>query len=270
MKRAGGVRCVVWAALVVGCGAGASAPVEVGDDAARASEDAREPSGGGSSGDPSTRDAGPRADARIEADGRPQADAEPDAQAPEVLLAFCRAVCGSPSDCASAAASVDADNWACEQGVCRYLGCVNDAECDATFGATGASYRCVEVPGGLRQCVASCATPTDCATPSSAVLDADNWACDAGACRYLGCTSDDECGSAFASGAPTYRCVDAPGGLPTCVETCETRDDCASPSPSVDADNFACDEGLCRFLGCLSDAECQATFSQTGGTWTCR
>ena len=258
--------------LAVACGGGAAGPADLdgglaaGGQAASDAQtdgDAAAQSGGGAQ---ASRDAEAQVDALADASIVPHADAS---NLPETL-AFCVERCVAPSDCATSAASVDADNWACEDGACRYLGCLSDAECDATFGGAVGAYRCVDGGAGLRQCVEACATREDCATAGAPSLDADNWACETGACRYQGCNDDAECTAAFAAQGGTWRCVDFPGAQPACVEACETRDDCASPAASVDADNYACAQGLCQYLGCISDAECQETFSAAGGSWACR
>lgn len=36
---------------------------------------------------------------------------------------------------------------------------------------------------------------------------------------------------------------------------------CGSGSAAYDADNYACREGLCVYLGCRSDAECLASIT---------
>ena len=62
---------------------------------------------------------------------------------------------------------------------------------------------------------------------------------------------------------------DAAPPLPVCVPSCSTAADCATgPAGSIiDANNYACDAGVCRWLGCLSTAECIATYNSQA--WTC-
>jgi len=50
-----------------------------------------------------------------------------------------------------------------------------------------------------------------------------------------------------------------------CFAECVTPADCSQNVPSMDADNYASEEGGCRYTGCNSDAECQAI-----GPWVCR
>jgi hypothetical protein len=139
-----------WLGLhAVACGGGAAGPADLdgglaaGGQAASDAQtdgDAAAQSGGGAQ---ASLDAEAQANAHADASIVAHADAsrEPGADASNLpeTLAFCVERCVAPSDCATSAASVDADNWACEDGACRYLGCLSDAECDATFGgAVGA------------------------------------------------------------------------------------------------------------------------------------
>jgi hypothetical protein len=121
----------------------------------------------------------------------------------------CLQSCAASSEC-GASAAFDADNYSCEAGVCRYRGCNDDAECRASFASD--AYVCREVdppetglplPEASRNCVLGCESAADCVT-ASAAFDADNYACESGACRYQGCNDDDECAASFASDA--YRC----------------------------------------------------------------
>lgn len=101
----------------------------------------------------------------------------------------CLSACTVPTDCAPAGTGAyDADNYDCAQGRCQYKGCNNDNECQS-FGAT---YRCAVTNLAYPTCVQSCTTPAQCGTGSGA-YDADNYACTAGACEYIGCVSDAEC-----------------------------------------------------------------------------
>ena len=49
-------------------------------------------------------------------------------------------------------------------------------------------------------------------------------------------------------------------GFPSCWYTCETPADCAGDTAINDADNYDCTDGLCRYRGCNSTAECVATY----------
>jgi hypothetical protein len=65
--------------------------------------------------------------------------------------------------------------------------------------------------------------------------------------------------------------------VPTCATPCAVLDDCVTGSLLTDADNWTCEEARCRYLGCVSDTECQDTFgnpdfvcSQAGPLPTCQ
>jgi hypothetical protein len=219
-------------------------------------------------------DAGPSFDAGPGRDGGgvdlgTTTDAGRDAGPPPI--ATCQQRCTLASDCSNGSPATDANNYACTRGVCEYLGCRNDEECVATFGAAGGDWRCVTpAGGGLPSCSEVCASPTDCASPSPAVDD-NNYACEAGVCRYLGCLNEPECMATFGVAGGEWVCrATIPGAPPGCVEVCRSPADCASAAPSVDADNYACEAGICRYLGCLDDAECMATFGTGGREWLCR
>ena len=117
-----------------------------------------------------------------------------------------------------------------------------------------------------RFCRASCVAPADCPPPGGLALYApDDYACEAGVCRWLGCDDDSECRAAF--GRMDYACRDQ-GGLPQCVQTCASSASCGSGSGAFDADNYECSAGVCSYLGCNTDAECVATFSDS--RYVCR
>jgi hypothetical protein len=52
------------------------------------------------------------------------------------------------------------------------------------------------------------------------------------------------------------------------VHGCQTAADCKTDSGAYDADNYACDSGKCRYLGCANDAECATTFGSP--SYVCR
>ena len=60
----------------------------------------------------------------------------------------------------------------------------------------------------------------DCATgPAGSIIDANNYACNAGVCRWLGCLSTAECVATYNSQA--WTCEAAFGAIvPTCWPTC--------------------------------------------------
>lgn len=180
--------------------------------------------------------------------------------------ALCIKQCSAPVDCEFGGDSIhDANNFECVAGMCRYLGCVSDAECTAA--STGPMLCRVTAYAAYPVCVPPCTTADDCAALytgpfASPTLDADNWACEAGACQHLGCNNDAECG---AQGA----CLKPADGTPAiCAKYCDTAYDCAVVG-TIDAneDNFRCAEHRCEYLGCRNDSECQASVSS--GTAVC-
>jgi hypothetical protein len=116
----------------------------------------------------------------------------------------CVHTCAQASDCATNSALTDADNWSCEGQRCKYVGCQSTNECQQVY--ANPDYVCETAPGvPIPQCLHTCATSADCATPS-AVTDADNWSCDQNRCLYLGCQGNPECQEAYAN--PDYVCVE--------------------------------------------------------------
>jgi len=102
-------------------------------------------------------------------------------------LFVCQPACERVSDCDLGLAPYDADNYACVEGGCDYLGCLSDEECQ-DLGA----YACASSASGIRYCAPACSGVNDC-VQAGAAYDEDNYACDEGACVYLGCQSDKEC-----------------------------------------------------------------------------
>lgn len=222
-------------------------------------------------------EAGPRADGQVPPSTDAQVPPGVDAQVPPGVdggsrdgggrstepIQFCQLACSAAADCGSASAAFDADNYACEAGACRYLGCNSDAECADSFADPDTVCRDL---AGLATCQSGCVSAADCAT-ASAAFDADNYACDAGVCRYLGCNDDAECASSFADARYGCREAEPPDTglrLPTatrnCVLTCAMASDCSNASAAFDSDNYECDGGACRYVGCNDDGECASTF----------
>jgi len=111
----------------------------------------------------------------------------------------CVMSCGQAADCSQGMAPYNEDNYACEDGACRYTGCNSDEECQAV--ATMESYTCRVVPPvEVAQCMPGCASVTDCDL-GSAAYDQDNYDCEDGLCVYTGCNSDQECSDSI----PTYE-----------------------------------------------------------------
>jgi len=170
----------------------------------------------------------------------------------------------------------DEDNWDCVAGECRYRGCLADAECLAEPSVSSAlnEPECLELGCGISSCQATCTTVSDCVTAqmeTNPLTGQDNWACTDGVCRYTGCNSDAECQEAWETQGGEYECVEQTGGVGACFALCEAASDCVSQfaSPNFDEDNYACDEGRCRYLGCVSDAECEEANASSPGTYVC-
>ncbi len=104
---------------------------------------------------------------------------------------------------------------------------------------------------GVSICVPACQSPDDCSL-GSADTDADNWACNAGACEYLGCHDDGECGDLLVCREGTFSL-----DVPRCTPACADLNDCVGQLPHLDQDNWACVDGGCDYLGCYDDDECQ-------------
>lgn len=109
-----------------------------------------------------------------------------------------------------------------------------------------------------RACYHDCAVPADCVL-AGAIYDASHWSCPAGACRWLGCNSDNECAATF--NAP-YVCRPTGFGISSCYQACAAPADCAiGGSQLYDATHWSCPAGACQYLGCNSDNECTAALN---------
>ncbi|MBX7192118.1 MAG: hypothetical protein K1X94_08680 [Sandaracinaceae bacterium] len=201
------------------------------------------------------------------------AHVDPGPDAASMPTALCRIGCATAADCVTAGLALyDASHYRCDAGVCTWTGCTNDDECRAAFARS--DYACRDV-GGLGQCVDTCATSADCGS-GTAAFDADNYDCVGGVCEYAGCRDDAECAATFSSTAYVCRHVTPPDvGVPiptgdrNCVHGCSSAMDCTTASAAFDADNYVCNgEGACEYVGCLSDAECRASF--TADRYVCR
>ena len=111
-------------------------------------------------------------------------------------FARCHPACASAADCAIDGGGPldDAENYQCIEGACAWTGCLDDAEC---VEVNGEGHVCREFPDlygefQYRSCVATCTAPADCAEEGAGRGEA-NYACQEGACRYLGCFGDSDC-----------------------------------------------------------------------------
>ena len=107
------------------------------------------------------------------------------------LVPSCVSACTSDAECGNSADTsgpYGPDNYACDDGGCRFAGCNDDAECQ-TLG----NYVC-DTFGAIAYCVRGCVTVDDCVTVDAAApYDSNNYACERGRCAYTGCVSDREC-----------------------------------------------------------------------------
>jgi hypothetical protein len=220
---------------------------------------------GGSAAGGSAADGGSVADGGVGADGGSNADGGCLPLPPSVSA--CQQSCSTAADCAAATATgaFTADHYRCD-GLCHYLGCRSDAECTVSFGATGHTYRCAGQPCvALKFCQVGCNTPADCQVEQvvSGAFGADNYACDQGLCRYLGCFSDAECTASFGNARP-YGCQSG-----TCQPRCASSSDCALMSGGAySASHYRCTSGFCVWLGCGTDQDCRDTFQSNA--YVCR
>ncbi|MFV8756248.1 hypothetical protein ACNOYE_37345 [Nannocystaceae bacterium ST9] len=159
-------------------------------------------------------------------------------------VAYCVDACVDASQCASPLPAFDEDNWTCIDAGCQWLGC-KDGECDP-------GHVCHDSGVGVPSCMPECMAAADCDQGYAPYIES-NYSCDAGACVFLGCAADSECSNL----GPGYVCTPAMDP-PTCVASCASPQDCASPLPAYNVDNWSCDAGACVWLGCKA-GECGKT-----------
>lgn len=110
----------------------------------------------------------------------------------------------------------------------------------------------------ISTCLPGCNTAADCDAYDGQYppYDANHYACTNGACRWLGCNTDEEC----ATLAADYVCRELPfTSIQYCLPGCTSAQDCATEAAGslYGADNYLCDDGACIFSGCNSNEECQ-------------
>ena len=120
-----------------------------------------------------------------------------------------------------------------------------------------------------KYCTFGCQTVKDCIQAGSTITDEDNYKCENNKCTYLGCLSDAECdevyGAVTAATGRVYRSnKNGAYGYPECTPTCSNAADCnlygdGSTQYAYDLDNYKCENGMCVYTGCLSDAECETS-----------
>lgn len=129
-------------------------------------------------------------------------------------------------------------------------------------------------PAAEKFCQYACETPSDCVPAgANAITDEDNYRCENRKCVYLGCLSDDECDEVYSAVTEAtgrvYRCnKNGAYGSPECTPACSNDEDCnlygeGSTQYAYDLDNNKCENGMCVFTGCLSDAECETTMNSS-------
>ncbi len=174
-------------------------------------------------------------------------------------LLSCHPTCATASDCGTPGDPLyDPSHFACQAGLCEWLGCRAASECSAE--AQGGTFLCQSEGGGApASCVPACQKAADCVPPgnTSVLDDVNHFACNAGLCVWLGCASTAECSAALHTAK--VSCDHTPSDpAPTCVPTCSTPADCVMQGEGLldDQNHYACQAHRCVWLGCKSSAEC--------------
>lgn len=132
-----------------------------------------------------------------------------------------------------------------------------------------------EEPAAEKFCQYACKTASDCVQGgASAINDEDNYKCENSKCVYLGCLSDTECDEVYSAVTQAtgrvYRCnKNGAYGYPECTPACSNTAECdlygqgTSTQYAYDFDNYKCENGMCVFTGCNSDAECETSMNSS-------
>jgi hypothetical protein len=124
---------------------------------------------------------------------------------------------------------------------------------DASAPDTDASAPDAGQPPAMKVCLTPCSDASDCGQDGPALYDSNHYACVEGVCRHQGCRNDAECTAAF---EPDYACDDSLE-TPGCRRTCSSPSDCAIQGSEMNsADNYACVDQFCEWLGCNDNQEC--------------
>ena len=164
---------------------------------------------------------------------------------------YCVPNCQTAADCATGqpGSFLDEDNYTCENGLCRYLGCLDSSECPQIGGSF--NFVCTAPEAGKTPvCVLECMTPSDCV--NDPMESPDKFDCLNGGCFTKPCTEADVC-KADQVCAP-HAVVGDDNSEPVCTQPCNTVDDCNLAANG--AQPAACDNGACVFRTCGSDADC--------------
>jgi hypothetical protein len=189
----------------------------------------------------------------------PSATGDPDSTMGNGPPLSCHPTCSAASDCGAPGDPLyDPSHFACQAGLCEWLGCRSASEC--TSEAHGGTFLCQSAGGGAAAaCVPACQAAADCVPPGNTTVlqDVHHFACNGGVCVWLGCASTAECATALNT---TKVACDLSGGGPTpaCEPTCTSSADCVMQGGGLlsDKNHYACQAGRCQWLGCKSTAEC--------------
>jgi hypothetical protein len=212
-------------------------------------------------------DADTDVDSDTDSDSDSDSDSDTDADSDiEEEIKYCVAECTVPADCTvpGIATVMDEDNWKCTEGVCHYMGCNNDAECNEYIPGrkcyTGDRAQYV-VP----QCLFTCDTVADCTGPTPPSLyDSDNLECAEGLCHHLGCNNTEECTESLTE---NYACTYFEEySISGCAQTCSVPADCpyeGAVAPYTE-EFWACQSGTCHWLGCTENSQCAEGYACRG------
>jgi hypothetical protein len=140
-----------------------------------------------------------------------------------------------------------------------------DTDSDTDTADTGTESE-TDTGGDAGYCQVACVEAIDCCAGEPTCEGGlgeypYDWSCDAGACTFAGCTSDDQC---TAGGVlPTWICADF-GEFSNCAAGCTEDVDCQTPG----FEDYTCTgpDGTCAAPGCAADADCQGPGTED---WTC-
>jgi hypothetical protein len=170
-----------------------------------------------------------------------------------LMLSFLFLACESASENGKAPAKDDTDKTDTETGSVTDT----DNPSDTT------PYTAPEDVPSVPVCMDICKTVADCVPFGAPPLEkAENFQCRSdGVCIHLGCTNDSQCDDAYPN--QNYKCSDKG----ECLRPCTVPQDCVRfESPTSNADNYKCSDGMCNYLGCLTTSECVA---ENGTNYVC-
>src|SRR5262245_46156680 len=160
------------------------------------------------------------------------------------ILAAAAPACSSESDTSATSAAASTNSVGSGGGG----GSGNGGMGTAGGGASAAGGGGTGVAGTpTPTCVRACTAAADCVKPNAQPpFDDNNWVCEQNRCRWLGCLGDEEC--SFFGGVCRLGAV-SNEPVKTCTEACTNGADvCAETLASVDADNWTCPDGGCKYI----------------------